>query len=254
MLSGRLAFGVWRLNLFRLLDFTINILGSHLVAEVIVALVQLLTLLLQGLQVRLFLGQLLLQLSHLGRLALLVALVALKRPNLVLEMHVVEEDVVHAVQDERQEEGEAAEVHVALGVELAGLDLEAFVAEYGRSLGGMLSRSDNFQLNAIYAVHAVNKEDQDEDEGDAQPVHHLGQNGVFGDEGEDLSLGCVGKRDEKEHEQPHLQDEKKEDQSVVERHGGGGEEGDSCCGRWAVVVCQRNRKKIQESRVDLVRM
>lgn len=51
-----------------------------------------------------------------------------------------------------------------------------------RSLGGMLSRSDNFQLNAIYAVHAVNKEDQDEDEGDAQPVHHLGQDGVFGDE------------------------------------------------------------------------
>lgn len=25
--------------------------------------------------------------------------------------------------------------------------------------------------------------------------------------------------------------------------GGGGEEGDSCCGRWAVVVCQRNKSE-----------
>ncbi len=38
---------------------------------------------------------------------------------------------VGAVEDEGKEEGEATEVHVALGIELAGLNLHALVSENG---------------------------------------------------------------------------------------------------------------------------
>lgn len=100
---------------------------------------QLLTLLLQGLEVLLLLGKLILEGGKLTRLAshgeflaLLGVLVgALVGLEAVLETHDLHDHDVGAVEDEGEEEGEAAEVHVALGVELAGLDFEAFVAHDG---------------------------------------------------------------------------------------------------------------------------
>lgn len=43
---------------------------------------------------------------------------------------------VGAVEDQRKEERKTAEVHVALGVELAGLDLHALVSENGSARRG----------------------------------------------------------------------------------------------------------------------
>lgn len=126
---------------------------------------------------------------------------------------------------------------------------------YVRSLGRLFSRGDHFQLHAVHAVHAVDEQDEDEDKGDFEPVHDLGDDGVFGDEAagevsgcsaisggtnvrKDLALGRVRERDEEEHKEHHLQDEEEEDLSacqleprmrarqrrtyerVVERHGG----------------------------------
>lgn len=114
-----------------------SLLGSSvLVAELIVALVELLALLLQGLEVLVLLLKLLSETSKLTRLAgngkllrlLGIALSTLVIADLVLQTHHLEDHNVGAVKDERKEEGEAAKVHVALGVELAGLDFEALVA------------------------------------------------------------------------------------------------------------------------------
>lgn len=108
-----------------------------MVAHVVVLPAQAFTLLLHCLQLTILLGQPILQLANLTRLAglrellrfltlgLWVALVAL---DLVFEPERVEDHDVGAVEDEGEEEGEAAEVHVALRVEFAGLDLHAFGA------------------------------------------------------------------------------------------------------------------------------
>ena len=118
--------------------------GSVLVAELIVALVELLALLLQSLKILLLLGKLLLERGELTRLssngellALLCVLVGtLVGAETVLETHDLHDHHVGAVENEREEEGEAAEVHVALGVELAGLDFETLVAHDGTAVKG----------------------------------------------------------------------------------------------------------------------
>lgn len=61
--------------------------------------------------------------------------VALHGSVLLLEAKDIKDHGVGAVEDEREEEGEAAKVHVALGVELAGLDFHAFAAGDG-AVGG----------------------------------------------------------------------------------------------------------------------
>ena len=60
-----------------------------------------------------------------------VALGTLVRANLVLKTHHLEDHNIGAVKDERQEEGETTKVHVALRVELAGLDFETLVTHNG---------------------------------------------------------------------------------------------------------------------------
>lgn len=122
-------------------------LGSLvLVAELIVALVQLLALLLEVLQVLVLLGQLLAEASNLTGLArgaellalLLAAAVAFVGSEAIFEAHDVEDQEEGSVEDEGQEQCEAAEVHVALRVEFADLDFEAFVAHDGGAARGQL--------------------------------------------------------------------------------------------------------------------
>lgn len=128
----------------RLAALTIDLGLTVLLRKLIVLLVKLLALLLEGLEVHLLVSKLLLQLGNLtcitssGKLlALLGVLVgSLIRAELVLETHDLEDHNVGAVEDERQEEGEAAKVHVTLGVELAGLDFEAVVAHDGSTAVG----------------------------------------------------------------------------------------------------------------------
>ena len=91
-----------------------------------------LALLLEVLDVAVALPDSLLELGHLTefasgaetRLALLALGVAASETLvLLLKAQDFEDHGVGAVEDQGEEEGEAAEVHVALGVELAGLDL-----------------------------------------------------------------------------------------------------------------------------------
>ena len=117
-----------------------GLLGSGvLVAELIVALVKLLALLLESLEVLVLDLELLSETGELTGLAsggkllslLGVALGTLVRANLVLKTHHLEDHNIGAVKDERQEEGETTKVHVALRVELAGLDFETLVTHNG---------------------------------------------------------------------------------------------------------------------------
>ena len=114
-------------------------------------------------------------------LGLWVAFVALDG---LFETEGLKDEDVGAVEDQGQEEGEAAEVHVALGVEFAGLDFHAAGAfKHGLAvvhtsamfnviIGGevvvilvSLLRLCEFHLDAVDAVDAINEEDEDEDKG-----------------------------------------------------------------------------------------
>lgn len=136
--------------------------GSVLVAELTVLAGQTSGLLLQVVKILLSLGELLLQVADLVGTTSLVDLVAelslglgitLVLLDLGLELESLEnlKDVrkvhffraiavtyhhVGAVEDQRKEQCEATKVHVALGVELAGLDLHALVSENGSTRCG----------------------------------------------------------------------------------------------------------------------
>ena len=172
----------------------------ELVAQPVILVTQPLALTLQRLDITVPLLQLLLEstnLAHLTRVRQLVlrlvvgGLVATQTLDFLLEAQDVEDHHVGAVEDEGEEEGEAAEVHVALGVEFAGLDFHAFAAGYGavkksRLVGGKdravivdvdlrggssgVLRAGQLDLDAVDAVHAVDEEDEDEDEGDLEIV------------------------------------------------------------------------------------
>jgi hypothetical protein len=125
-----------------LLGRRIRIRLPILVAQVPVFLLQPLALLLHGLQIAILALELLLQAADLADAAGLRqlrgvlpagALVALVLLDLLLEAQELQDVDVRAVEDQAEEEREAAEVHVALGVELAGLDFHALGAEGGRS-------------------------------------------------------------------------------------------------------------------------
>jgi len=205
--------------------------GLVLVTELVVALVELLALLLQGLEVLVLLGELLLEGSKLTRLSgdgelltLLGVLVGtLVGLDAVLKTHDLHDHDVGAVQDEGEEEGETAEVHVALGVELASLDFETLVThDTGSSLLSVLSGRHELNLNAVDSVDTVDEENENEDKGDLHPILDLGNDRVLGDEGEKLALDVEWHGDDEHHEEAHLRHQEDEDKSVVERHRGRG--------------------------------
>ena len=108
-----------------------------LVAKTIVLLRETLALLLESLDVAVTALNLFLQATNLTDVTSLVetstldalgAGLSLHGLVLLLETENVENKDVGAVEDERQEEGETAEVQVTLGVELAGLDLHTLRA------------------------------------------------------------------------------------------------------------------------------
>lgn len=107
---------------------------GFLVAKTIILALEALMLLLHNLKIAVFLVQLLLETGNLARLTSISELlrflpfefwVATETLDLFLETELVEDHDVGAVENEGQEEGKAAEIHVALRVELAGLDLHA---------------------------------------------------------------------------------------------------------------------------------
>ena len=173
------------------------VLGADLVTESVVLIGKTLALLLHGLKLAVLLPQSLLELRNLAKLTSIaetrLALLALGVAGsealvLLFKTQNFENHGVGAVEDERKEEGEAAQIHVALRVELAGLDLHAFAAGDGavilsvdcyaifckihNSPGGtaLLLGHGELDLDPVDAVDAVNEQDEDEDKCDLQYV------------------------------------------------------------------------------------
>ncbi|KAJ6262092.1 hypothetical protein Dda_2897 [Drechslerella dactyloides] len=124
-----------------------------LVAQFIVRPPETLSLILQRLQIEVLLAQLLLE-----GLVVCDGLVAVRAADLdfLFEAEDIGDEDVRAIEDQGEEEGEAAKVHVALGVKLAGLDFGAFVAEDGSGASAVTgSGLGGFRQFALDAVHAV---------------------------------------------------------------------------------------------------
>ena len=106
--------------------------ARDLVTKTVVLGGEALSLLLESLNVTVLGSELLLQTADLANAAGLVELSVLgsigtlQLSVLKLEAEDIEDHTVGTVEDQREEEGEAAEVHVALRVEFASLDLHAF--------------------------------------------------------------------------------------------------------------------------------
>ena len=106
--------------------------ARDLVAHAVVLFLHLLNLLLEVLHVAVLGSELVLELANLAGAALDIletlallggASLALVLLELLLKAEDIEDHNVGTVEDEGEEQGETAEVHVALGVELAGLNL-----------------------------------------------------------------------------------------------------------------------------------
>jgi len=90
------------------------------------------------------------------------------------------------------------------------------VAEDGSTL--LLVGLGELDLDSIDAVHAIDEEDKDEDEGNLHSILDFCDEWGLRDEGKHLSADCVWKRDDEEHEEHHLTDEQEEDETVIESH------------------------------------
>lgn len=136
--------GIESRHLFVLAGASRGLCLAVLLTEVVVLAAQALSLLPQRLDIAVLLLNLGTEAGDLAGLAgrgqllrlLSLAVGALVLLKLLLETQDFQDHDVGAVQDEREEEGEAAEVHVTLAVELAGLDLEAFVT-HNRAVVGV---------------------------------------------------------------------------------------------------------------------
>ena len=131
-----------RNSLQRLLLVLVALGGGYLIAKLVVLSSQALALLLEGLDIAVLSLELLLQSANLangaglgetGGVLAASLLVTLEELDAVLKTEDLEDHGVGAVENQREEQGEATQVHVALGVELAGLNLHAVSAEVGSS-------------------------------------------------------------------------------------------------------------------------
>jgi len=119
----------WQRSLSILLRLS-NRSGELVVAEAVILLLEAIPLLPQSLNVAFLLSELLLEiadlveftgLSELGRLFATRRLVTREALDLIFETEGVQDHDVGSVEDEGEEKGEAAEVHITLSVELASL-------------------------------------------------------------------------------------------------------------------------------------
>ena len=143
-----------------LLGCRIGILLAVLISQISIFTTEALTLLLERLNVPILLRQLILQpadlpgttcLSKLIRIFARSLGVTLEALDFLFETESIEDHDIGAVEDEGEEEGEAAEIHVALGVELAGLHFHAARAfEHG---GTGLDISDAGSLGGVVGTY-----------------------------------------------------------------------------------------------------
>jgi len=173
------------------------------VAHALVFLVESISLLLQDLDILVTLLQFLLELADFAELtsltetgAGLAGSLASELLDLLLEAQSVEDHDICAVEDEREEKSETTEVHVALRVELASLDFHTLSSGDGASSSTLVLGLCKLDLHAVDSVHAVDEENEDEDEGDLQAVLQLRDDGVFAYESKELSLDGEGQWDD----------------------------------------------------------
>ena len=161
----------------------VRILGAKLVTELAILPAQALTLLLEVLQIAVLLSQLILQFGNLTGTTGLVELVGLLAFglgiafvifDLLFKPECVQDHGIGSVEDEREEEGETAEVHVALGVKFAGLHFHARRALHHSGSTSFVSFRDSqgsvrhgplttvfvrgqLDLNPINSIDAINE-------------------------------------------------------------------------------------------------
>lgn len=179
--------GICKQHLPVFLDSRIS--RRDLIAKTVVFVAETLALLLESLNVAVLALELLLQTTNLAHVASLIETTAgllgigrsLKTLVLFLKTKDIKDHDVGAVENEGKEKGETTEVHIALRVELPGLDLHTLRA-HCRCSGGRVSDCEKLErdldlrgvarfgnvvqldLHAEYAIHAVNEQDEDEDE------------------------------------------------------------------------------------------
>lgn len=202
--------------------------ARNLVTQVVVFPSKALSLFLQSVDITLLGLKLLLQTSNLTHVTSLCKtsgilaarlLVAFEKLDTVFKAEGLKDHGVGAVEDKRQEESESTEVHVALRVELAGLDFRAVGTEGGTShISTLFREGGHLQLYPVHPVDAVNEQDEDEDKCDPQTILQLRDYRAFRDEGEKLTPDSEGKGYDQAHEDAHLEDEKAKDKTVVKRH------------------------------------
>lgn len=171
----------------------VALLSGNLVSQAVVLAGQTLALLLESLNVTVLgLDDLLetadladgASLSDAGGVLATGLLIAVEKTNAVLETEDLKDHGVGAVENEREEESESTKVHVALRVELTGLDLHAVGTKVGGArliiscsprfnwlhslphAGTFLGEGGKLLLDTVDAVHRVNEEDKNEDECD----------------------------------------------------------------------------------------
>lgn len=128
----------WRVRLFILACTGGRLCLTILLAQIVIFAREALSLLFQGLDIDIALLDLLLEAGNLaglsgdGKLLTFLGLLvsALILLDLLFEAQHIQDHCVGSVQDQRQEQCEAAEIHVSLAVELAGLDFESLMAHH----------------------------------------------------------------------------------------------------------------------------
>ena len=126
-----------------LLHSLVTLAGGDHITKLVVLASQALALLLEGLNIALLLCQLLLQganlsnrssLSEPSRVLAAGLLVTLEQLDTILKAEDLQDHDVGAVEDQGEEEGETAQVHVTLRVEFTGLHLHTICTEVGSAI------------------------------------------------------------------------------------------------------------------------
>ena len=138
-----------------LLGRGIRVLLAVLITQISIFAAEALTLLLERLNISILLRQLVLQLSNLSSTTCLSKLVGVLAGSLgvtfitldfLFQTERVQDHHIGAIEDEGEEEGEAAKVHVALGVEFAGLHFHAAGAFEHSGAGLAVSDAEDLKV------------------------------------------------------------------------------------------------------------
>jgi len=190
-----------------------GVLGGDLVTHAVILLGHIGHLLLQVLHIAVFGCELLLEFANLSRLASLLKTgtklgttrLSLQSLDFFLKAENIEDHDICSVENEGKEEGESAEVHVTLRVELASLNFHTLgTTENTRSLTVALGLSSELDLDAVDAIDRVDEKDENEYEGNLHTILQFRNQGALRYEGKQLATPCERDGHDEGHEHDHL--------------------------------------------------